>query len=326
MNILLSGSGSGGHIYPCIALYKRLKEKHSVYILIFKEIDKKIYDLNKIKYLYIDNENSVFKKITLINNIIKDNKIDKTVTFGGKNSFYINLIAKKNKIDNYIFEQNVILGKANKANYHISKKIFTTFKIGLKKEIHVGNPNAYNLTKSNKKLFNNKLVTILITMGSLGSSSTNKIIEKFIKNNNDKYNFIYISGNNVKTTLKESNNIKIYNFYNPLSDLIKCVDIVISRAGASTLSEIINLNIPSIIIPSPYVANNHQEKNALYLYKNKAIELIYEKDLNESILSSKLINLTNNKTYFNELKNNLKKLSYKDNFNVIERIILSDNS
>lgn len=325
MNILMSGSGSGGHIYPCIALYKELLKNNTVYLVIFKNIDKKIYDENNIKYYYIDDNESTLKKCDLINKFIKKNQINKVITFGGKNSFFINLIAKYNKIKSYIFEQNIVLGKANKINYLLSEKIFTNFKIGLKKEVNVGNPNSYKIVNiDDLKLFKNDKITILITMGSLGSSSVNRIIENFIRNNKN-YNIVYITGNNVKTHIKGDDCTIVYKYYNNLPSLMAKCDLIISRAGASTLSEIIALNKPSIIIPSPYVSNNHQEKNAYYLKQKNCIELILEKDLNENILVSKIRNIVQNNEYFTTLKNNLSKEFLGNKFDLILKEIYHEN-
>lgn len=321
MKILLSGSGSGGHIYPCIALYNYLKKNHEITLVIFKEIDKKIYDLNKIPYKFIENDFNLFKKIHLIKKIIKENNIEKVITFGGKNSFFIALATKITKVDLYIFEANAIMGKANKLNAFFAKKIFTNFKLNHPKELNVGSPNTYNIKKSKIKLFNNKKITLLFTMGSLGSSSVNNIIEKYIKNNSD-YNIIYVTGNNVKSKIKEKDNLKIFNFYNPLTDLFNNADLIISRAGAATLAEIMALNKVSLIIPSPYVTNNHQEKNASYLYKEKAIELILEKDLTLTTLTNKIRNLTHNQIYYQTIKENTKKFNQDNNFKLIESSIL----
>lgn len=317
MKILMSGSGSGGHIYPCIALYKELIKSYKIIVIVFKEIDKKIYDLNNIEYIYIPNELSSFEKIKKINKIIKENNIDKTITFGGKNSFYINIVSKLNKIDNYIFEQNSTLGKANKLNYLLCKKIFTNFKLKLKKEINVGNPNAFKLNYKKINLFNNKnKITIFITLGSLGSSSVNKVIEKLI-NENKEYNFIYVSGNNVKSNIKNSSNVKIFDFYNNLVELMNISDIVISRAGASTISEIIALNKVSILIPSPYVSNDHQYKNAKVLLDKNSCILINEKDLCYEKINNEIKHLlTNNKKYQN-IKTNLLLLKKSNGFSKI---------
>ena len=316
MNIVMSGSGSGGHIYPCLSLYRKLKDDHNVILVIFKEIDKKIYDLNKVSYTYIDNNLSFFEKYKKIRKIIIENKIEKSITFGGKNSLIINLVAKSLNKKIFIFEQNVILGKANKINYLLCDKVFSNFKLNLKKEINVGNPNSFEISNEKVKYFNNNKITVLITLGSLGSSSVNKVIEQFIIDNKT-YNIIYVTGNNVKSNLKDNDHTKIINYFNPLTTLMNSSDIIISRAGASTLSEIIQLNKVSIIIPSIYVSNNHQYKNAIRLYKIKGIELIQEKELNVNLLKSKLFILTNNNKYYEFIKTNLNLVKKSNGFDKI---------
>lgn len=312
----MSGSGSGGHIYPCLSLYRKLKDDHNVILVIFKEIDKKIYDLNKVNYTYIDNNLSFFEKYKKIRKIIIENKIEKSITFGGKNSLIINLVAKSLNKKIFIFEQNVILGKANKINYLLCDKVFSNFKLNLKKEINVGNPNSFEISNEKVNYFNNNKITILITLGSLGSSSVNKVIEQFIIDNKT-YNIIYVTGNNVKSNLKDNDHTKIINYFNPLTTLMNSSDIIISRAGASTLSEIIQLNKVSIIIPSIYVSNNHQYKNAIRLYKIKGIELIQEKELNVNLLKSKLFILTNNNKYYEFIKTNLNLVKKSNGFDKI---------
>ena len=90
-----------------------------------------------------------------------------------------------------------------------------------------------------------------------------------------------------------------------MTRVLKKTDVIVSRAGASTLSEIIALNTPSILIPSPYVANNHQYKNAMDLVNRGSAMLIEEKDLNGDILVRKIDEMLENSDIY---KNNLKKL------------------
>ena len=112
-----------------------------------------------------------------------------------------------------------------------------------------------------------------------------------------------------------------------LTRIMKNTDIIVTRAGASTLSEIIALNLPSILIPSPYVPNNHQYKNALDLVNNSASILIEEKDLLGDILVNKIDDLLNSPIKYNELKNNLNKLKIDNSASIIYENIkkLSDN-
>lgn len=317
MKILLSGSGSGGHIYPCISFIKYLNYINQEYtLLIFKEIDKKIYDLNNINYIFIEKDKiKKVKEQVLKNDII--------ATFGGKNSLYLITLGKLYKKNIYIFEQNVILGKANYIGSFFAKAIFSSFplKNKTKKELNYGSPQIDNIKNINKiNIFNNDKKVILITMGSLGSKTTMSVMEKYILGNNE-YNFIVVYGNNVKPNIKERTNVKIYQYYNHLIELINYASLIISRAGATTLAEIISLNKNAIIIPSPYVANNHQEKNAYSL--KECFDIIDENKLAEQIISQN-IKKYDSLEYAKRKINNMKKYQYKNICQNIYKCIYED--
>ena len=103
--------------------------------------------------------------------------------------------------------------------------------------------------------------------------------------------------------------LKVIPFLDNMSGLLRNVDLIISRAGASTLSEIIASKVPSILIPSPNVANNHQYYNALDLKNKKISILIEEKNLNTDKLYNKVNDLLNSSNEYKEMKNNLEKIN-----------------
>ena len=98
---------------------------------------------------------------------------------------------------------------------------------------------------------------------------------------------------------------------------MKVTDLIVTRAGASTLSEVIALDLPSILIPSPYVPNNHQYKNALDLVNNNAALLLEEKDLDEEKLVSMIDSVINDDKKLKDMKNNLKSLKVNDSAKII---------
>ena len=112
-------------------------------------------------------------------------------------------------------------------------------------------------------------------------------------------------------------NVKIIPFYEGLTSVMKKTDVMVSRAGASTLSELIALEVPSILIPSPYVANNHQYLNALDLVNQNAALMVEEKDLDDEILFKKVDELINNEEEIKNIKSNLRKMQVKDSATVI---------
>lgn len=165
-------------------------------------------------------------------------------------------------------------------------------------------------------------------MGSLGSASVNEKILDFLRDyHEDDTEILFITG---KNSFKELNNnlivpssTKILPFFDNLPSLMKSADLIISRAGASTISEIMATKIPSILIPSPYVANNHQYYNALDLVNKGISVLIEEKDLNEESLSEAIDNIFETST-FNEIKENLKNIKDMASSTIIMEEIISN--
>ena len=172
------------------------------------------------------------------------------------------------------------------------------------KVILTGNPcseKALKMKKANKEDFgltkNKKLV--LIVMGSLGSKSVNDKIFSFLDDFKDKnYEVMFVTGNSYYEKVKElkvPDNVKVVPFIYELPSLMKTTDLMITRAGASTISEILVLGVPSIFIPSPYVTNNHQYKNAMDLVNEEAALILEEKDLNKENLISLIDNTLKDK-------------------------------
>lgn len=102
-----------------------------------------------------------------------------------------------------------------------------------------------------------------------------------------------------------------------MPEVLKFTDIIVSRAGATTISEILSLGLVSILIPSPYVANNHQYLNALSLKNNDACILMEEKDFDMEKLIKEIDTLLNNKEEYNKISNNAKKLGVKNSATLI---------
>ena len=183
--------------------------------------------------------------------------------------------------------------------------------------VFTGNPcseDAINKPAQKKEEFglNSNKKLALFVMGSLGSTKINDILIKamnLFKNKN--YEILFVTGKNSYEEIKKikfSSNVKVVPYIENMTRIMKNTDIIRSRAGASTLSEIIALKIPSILIPSPYVPDNHQDKNALDLSSNNAAILIEEKDLNGNILVKTIDEILNDEEKIKDMKKNLEKL------------------
>ncbi len=317
MKVIVTAGGTGGHIYPALGVVDKLMENKNNQVLYIGTTDRmeseivpklgikyesiKISGLSKNIFKDIVNVKNIMCSLSKCKKIIKEFKPDYVIGFGGYVTFPVIYEAHKLGIKTAIHEQNMIPGKTNK---YLSKLVDTTFvsfseseKEFKGKVVLSGNPcgeKAMNTGAHDKtKLgFSKDKRLILIVMGSLGSETVNNKLREFLESFNSKDSeILFITGkssyDNFKD-LKVNTSIKIVPFYDNLSGLMKVSDLIISRAGASTISEILSLNIPSILIPSPYVANNHQYYNALDLEKKGVSIMINESDLNKEILSEKI--------------------------------------
>lgn len=348
MKIIISAGGTGGHIYPAIGIINKFKEKEEnldvIYIGTHDRMEKDIIPALGIKYepieIYGFSKTKLLrdiKDVFLINKaynkckkIMEEFKPDVVIGVGGYVTMPVIMAAKVLKIPTVIHEQNSVPGKTNKVlsknidlacvSYENSKEYFSH----AKKVVYTGNPcgeNALTTTKIKKESlgFNKNKKLLLMVAGSLGSETINNYFTKFLSqiDESDNFEVLYITGKSHYDSFVQdkefSKNVKILPFLDNLSGLFSDVDLIISRAGAGTISEILAMELPSILIPSPFVANNHQYYNALDLKNKKVSILIEEKELDADKLYKKVQELLrdNNEEYI-KMKDELSQLDMKN--------------
>ncbi len=247
--------------------------------------------------------------------IIKEFKPDLIIGTGGYICISVCLAGKKMKIPYIIHESNVLPGVATKLLSKNAEKILVGFEEAkkrlpkAKKVIVTGTPtkvNKLNLTKSEidrKKEqlgINSSSPLVLVFGGSQGAQSINNSMTKIIENGmNKNYQIIWSAGSEqyeiVKNKLKEKNidimNIKgtkVVPYIYEMEEVMNIADLIVSRSGAMTVTEIEKVGKPAIFIPFPYATENHQEYNARALEKKKAAKVILDKDLTEDILNDNI--------------------------------------
>ena len=353
MRVVISAGGTGGHIYPALAIINKIKEEEPnsefLYIGTTNRMEKDL--IPSLGYRYEGLEVTGFKRKLSFDNvktitnfvgaikkakkIIKDFDPDIVIGCGGYVTAPVIYAAKKLGKKTFIHEQNSVVGLANKFLSKYTDKIGVSFESTINdfpngKAILTGNPcseKALTIKKAKKEELeidkDKKLV--LIVMGSLGSRTVNDKIFSFIdKFKNKDYSVIFVTGTSYYEKIKDKkvpNNVKILPFIYEMPGVMKITDLMVTRAGASTMSEITALEVPSIFIPSPYVANNYQYKNAMDLVENKAGIILEEKDLDEKNLIKLIDDTINNKEKLDEIKKNLKKLGIKDSSSRIYGIL-----
>lgn len=338
MRIIFSAGGTGGHLYPALALADYIC-KHSDSSVLFVGSSHRIeatkvpehgYDfigldlktpsgnvVNKVKG-YVD----VFRNIKKCEKIIDEFKPDIVIGFGGYTSYSTLRAALNKKIPTVLHEQNSIIGKSNHVLASKVDALISSYDLQdlVSKEnvYNLGNPTSYHVMQSeianlNDYGLSNDVSTILVVMGSQGSQTIDNIMFDILNDLHDiDYQLIYISGVDYferYMDMEFDKNIKVLDYENKLTSLIKACDLIVSRAGASALTEIISANKPSILIPSIHVTNNHQYHNAMSLVCAKCAILCEEnndlkdnllKDMNELIKDEeKLLDMEKRTKVFN---------------------------
>lgn len=152
-----------------------------------------------------------------------------------------------------------------------------------------------------------------------------KIKDFLYKSRKEDYQILFITGKRLYDDfVKDSRfpaNVKVVPYVDNLAGLMKNAHLIITRAGASTMSEILALSLPAIFIPSPYVANNHQYYNAKEIVDNNAGLMIEEKDLNGEVLYKSVKEIIDDKQKYTIMKMNLKNLGKNDSSVIIAKEI-----
>ena len=343
MKVIVSAGGTGGHIYPALAIINKLKEVDPklevLYIGTHNRMEKdivpekgipfetlEIYGLYRKKvYKNIKTFTCFYKSYRKCLRIMKKFQPDLVIGVGGYVTAPVILAAHKLKIKTAIHEQNSVPGASNRFLSKYVDKIMVSFPASKKefpegKTVYTGNPcseDALKATPIQKSEYglNDKKKLVTIVMGSLGASHVNQfLVDSMSYFENKDYEVAFVTG---KQDYEEvithtfPNNIHVYP-YVPLTSFMKKTDLLVSRAGASTLSEIMALHVPCILIPSPYVPNNHQWKNAMGLVQEKAAILLEEKDLKGDILVKTIDQLLDNPIQLEMMEKQLKKLAVSD--------------
>ena len=355
VNIILSGGGTGGHIYPAIAIANELKLKYPDANFLFVGAKDKM-EMEKIpeagyaiKGLWISgiqrqfilkNFSFPFKLVSSLSKayrIIKEFKPDIVIGTGGFASGPTLYLASLQKIKTLIQEQNSYPGITNKLLAKKVDKICVAYD-GLErffpsnKTVKTGNPVRQDLLEITGKVeeakkhfsLNSDKKTLLIIGGSLGARALNNLIEKHIdwlvsKN----LQVIWQTGKLYYDEFKKYDRlegVQTHAFLNRMDLTYAAADFIISRAGAGSISELCIVGKPVIFIPSPNVAEDHQTKNALAVVNNDAALMLKESELN--MFQSNIEALLENEELHEVLGKNIKKLALPNaTKDIVEEIV-----
>ena len=315
MRILVTGGGTGGHIYPALAIVRALKEMDDqlevLYIGTQRGLEKDIVEREGLPFKYI--EIAGFKRSLSFENVktiikflkslkttkkyIKDFQPDVVIGTGGYVCGPVVFSAARLKIPTIIHEQNSLPGVTNKFLSKYVDKVAICFEEARKyfpesKVVLTGNPRASevaNTLKIGKAALglDPKKKTVLISGGSRGAEPINEAFISMIQQyEKAQYEVVFVTGSSHFEAIKGSitnvdalKNVHVLPFIDNMPQYLVSIDLFVGRSGATFLSEITALGVPSILIPSPYVTENHQEFNARSVTDHGGGVLILEKEL-----------------------------------------------
>ena len=349
MKIAVSGGGTGGHIYPALALIREIQKKDEnvefLYIGTEKGLESKLVPRENIPFKSIhitgfkrkisfENVKTILRFLKGVRDskkMLKEFKPDVVIGTGGYVCGPVVYAAAKMGIPTIVHEQNSVPGLTNKFLSRYVDKIAICFEEAREffpeqKVVLTGNPRASEVLgqdgikgrlSAGLKL---KIPTVLIFGGSRGARPINEAVVKSLAELSGKsYQVLYVTGDvHFEDVQKEvelvgnPENVIIKPFIHNMPEVLSGVDLTVARAGATTLAELTSLGIPSILIPSPYVTDNHQEKNARALSENGAARLLLEKDLTGPKLVESIDHILGNEDKLVDMKKAAKKLGIPD--------------
>lgn len=358
MKVIMTGGGTGGHIYPAIAIADKIMERTEGSEILFvgtsHGMEKDLvpaagYPIKFITVRGINRRNLIKNFKVLMDykkgkkqakKIIEEFQPDYVIGTGGYASGPIVKVASSMGIPSFIQEQNAFPGVANKMLEKHVKNVFLGFEEGGKyfkhpeKHIVTGNPvraSFFNFDRDSARAklgLKDEHFMILVFGGSLGAGKINRamldVIEKY--SGKDEVQLFFATGKSyyepIMTELTDreislKDNIHIQEYIENMQDYLAAADLVVSRSGALTVSEIAITGRPSILIPSPNVTGDHQTFNARAISDKGGAILMREDQLEQGILFDELERLRNNKALLESMREQTLKCAPMDAADII---------
>ncbi len=344
--VIISGGGTAGHIYPALAVGHKLKEKESNLLLTYvgssRSIEKEIMERHRVNFIPLKIEGikgrglkSIKSLLLLPFSFVKSLSIlfrvkpDLVVGVGGFSSGPIVLLASWMKIPTLILEQNLHPGFTNRLLRPWIKKAVVSFRNSLPyfkgKGTYIGNPvreEFYHLPPKQRT----SSLTLLIFGGSQGSHFLNKALTStlpLLEKEKENLIIFHQTGEKdlewVKASYAQAGFKKAFvaAYFFDMAGYFQKSDLIISRAGATTVAELIAAGKASLLVPFSKAAENHQLFNARELERIKAAEIILEEEFSARLLADRILGFLKNKEKISRIEKNLAQLRTE---NVAEKI------
>jgi UDP-N-acetylglucosamine--N-acetylmuramyl-(pentapeptide) pyrophosphoryl-undecaprenol N-acetylglucosamine transferase len=363
MRVVLTGGGTGGHIYPALAVAKEILRQEPqatfLYIGTTNGLEANLVPRHGLPFqaieiaglkrkLTFENVRTVWKFIRAVSKskqLLREWKPDVVIGTGGYVCGPVVYAASRLGIRTLIHEQNVVPGLTNAFLSRFVSSIAVSFEESLghfpkKKAVFTGNPCATQVLHGDAQagreflgVSDDKRI-VLIVGGSRGAKAINEAtiqLMPFMAEYSDCH-FVYVTGEvhfaSISAALQAKGelprNLSLLPYVHNMPDLLAATHVIVNRAGASTLAELTALGIPAILIPSPYVTNNHQEKNARGLERAGAATVILERELTGESLREALHSLLRDEQRWMLMQEQSRKLGMPDAASNIYRLLKTD--
>ncbi len=352
--IIISGGGTGGHIYPAVAIANAIMEIDPNTEILFvgalgkmemEKVPKAGYQIIGLpivgikRALTVSNLAFPFKLMSSLlkaRKIVKDFSPDVAIGVGGFASGPLLLMASLLRVPTLIQEQNSYAGITNKVLSKWAKKICVAYPDMVKffpkeKIIFTGNPVRKDILNSSDKRaialahfgFSAEVKTLLIVGGSLGAKSINEtVLEDLTLLLEEGFQVLWQTGKGFDKSritsleLNSGSKVKVFEFIYEMDLAYAAADVVVSRAGALAVSELCLVGKPAILVPYPFAAEDHQTQNAMSLVNQNAALMVPDSKVSIDLIDT-AIQLLKNDEHGSQLSDNIKKLSKPDAANRI---------
>lgn len=343
MRLILAGGGTGGHLFPALAVAEALRENYPSSEVLFvgtkRGIESRLIPQTGFPIKYVSARGimrtGVFNSIRagieipigVVQSfkIINDFKPDFVLGVGGYASAPTLIAALILNIETGIQEQNSVMGVANRMLSKFVNKIFISWEntspaTPLEKTFLVGNPVRQTLFQETLTPKENDKFNILIFGGSKGANSLNYAMIEHIdqfKSITSKIRIVHQTGVDLLLEVRQAYaragiTAEVSEFITNMGAYYSWADLVVCRAGASSLAEITATGKPAIVVPFPFATADHQTKNALWLENQNAVIMVKDVELKKGVLTSKILELINTPSKLEEMAQNARRLGKPD--------------
>ncbi len=319
LNVLIAAGGTGGHLFPAVAVLEALQRKILDFDLRIFAVGnpEKIEAKTAIKYGWkffqipmigftgfgfktISFFLRTIKSVHICRDIVREHNIDLVISTGAYVSYPVGIAAKAEKKPLFLIETNVYPGRANRLLSRRADLIFLAFEETkkwlnpnvLQRTLVVGNPVRNGLLgalpkdeSKNKLGFSTDRPVLLVFGGSLGAMSINNaVFEIYEQLLTEGIQIIWQTGKHFNKPILRKEGVMVSEFIEDMATAYSAADLVVSRAGASTIAELAALGKPAILVPLPKAANNHQELNAIELERSRSAIMIKDSEIKDKLL------------------------------------------